>query len=194
MLIRFKRHPDGSASLTCVRDDGTSTWQRQNGSLGMVFPPHDLTHYAVETTPGYANGFYGLVAQGWEIGDFAKPWPRGPIPEEAREVELIVGFFDTERRSLEQMSEAEFNEHAERYVAAQKSTKDPSLGAAPRLSAEQIDAVRAVRGDLLRRWRALAPGGALELEFALLRSPASSRPPSGRRSSVPARRRDGDIR
>src|SRR6059058_3092224 len=87
MLIRFKRHPDGSASLTCVRGDGTSTWQRQQGQLGLVFPPHDLTHYAVETTLGYRHGFYGLIEDGWNIEDFAKPWPRGPIPDEAQEVE-----------------------------------------------------------------------------------------------------------
>ena len=165
MLIRLKHHSDGSASLTCVRDDGTSTWQRQNGMLGVVFPPHDLTHYAVETTLGYRKGFYGLIAEGWEIGDFAKPWPRGPIPAEAREVELIVGFFDTERRSLARMTEEEFNDHAERYVAAQRSTKANSLGSAPRLSAAQIDAVRAARGDLLARWSAVSPDESLELQF-----------------------------
>lgn len=165
MLIRFKRHRDGSASLTCVRDDGTSTWQRQSGSLGLVFPPHDLTHYAVETTLGYTRGFYGLIAEGWEIADFAKPWPRGPIPEEAQEVELIVGFFDTERRSITGLTEAEFNDHADRYVAARQSRKGSSLGTAPHLTASQIDAVRSVRGDLLRRWSSLAPGETLELLF-----------------------------
>jgi hypothetical protein len=165
MLVRLKRHPDGSASLTCVRDDGTSTWQRQNGSLGSVFPPHDLTHYAVETTLGYARGFYGLIAEGWDIGDFAPPWPRGPIPVEAREVELIVGFFDTERRSFARMTDAEFNEHAERYGAAQRSLKPGSLGDAPRLTTEQIDSVRSARSDLFRRWAAIGAGEALELPF-----------------------------
>jgi hypothetical protein len=166
MRLRFRRHPDGSASLTCIRDDGTSTWQRQNGSLGMVFPPHDITHFAVETILGYVRGFYGLIAEGWDIADFAKPWPRGPIPLEAQEVELIVGFFDTDRRSLGRMSEAEFNDHAERYVAARQSTKGSSLGTAPRLTAEQIDAVRRRRAELLARWGALGPGEAMELEFA----------------------------
>ena len=46
--IRLKRHPDGSASITLTRADGTVTWQRQKGSLAMVFPSHDLAHYAVE--------------------------------------------------------------------------------------------------------------------------------------------------
>lgn len=166
MLIRFKRHPDGTASLTCIRDDGTTTWQRQQGSLGAVFPPHDLTHYAVETTLGYRNGFYGLIAAGWEISDFAKPWPRGEIPEEAREVELIVGFFDTERRSLSRMTEAEFNEHAERFVAASQARKPGSLGTTPRrLTAAELDAVRDCRADLLRRWAELGAGETLEVSF-----------------------------
>lgn len=165
LTIRLKRHPDGTASLTCLRADGTSTWQRQNGSLGQFFPPHDLTHYAVETTLGYRNGFYGLIAQGWNIEDFAKPWPRGSIPVEAQEVELIVGFFDTERRSLTQMTEAEFNDHGERYLAARKSTKRSSLGVAPRLSEAQINAVRECRLELLRQWSRLGPGEAMELPF-----------------------------
>jgi hypothetical protein len=165
LTIRFKRHPDGTASLTCVRADGSTTWQRQRGSYGQVFPPHDLTHFAVETTLGYRRGFYGLIADGWDIEDFAKPWPKGAIPVEAQEVELIVGFFDTERRSLAQMTEAEFNDHADRFVAARSSMKPGSLGVAPRLTADEIEAVRRCRADLFSRWAKLAPGDALELSF-----------------------------
>ncbi|HKW48026.1 MAG TPA: hypothetical protein VJN70_11290 [Gemmatimonadaceae bacterium] len=165
LTIRLKRHPDGTASLTCTRADGTSTWQRQNGQLGQFFPPHDLTHFAVETTLGYHNGFYGLLAQGWNIQDFAKPWPRGPIPIEALEVELIVSFFDTERRSPTEMTEAEFNDHAERYQAARQSKRPGASGSAPRLTNAQINAVRACRSELLSRWFQLAPGEAMELTF-----------------------------
>lgn len=50
MHIRLKRAADGSSALTCVRADGSMTWQVQRGSLGLVFPTHDLTHYAVETS------------------------------------------------------------------------------------------------------------------------------------------------
>jgi hypothetical protein len=164
LLIRFKRHPDGSASLTCTRRDGTTTWQRQQGQLGAVFPPHDLTHYAVETTLRYRAGFYGLIADGWEIADFAKPWPRGPIPGEATEVELIVGFFDAERRNLAQWSEAEFNDHATQYDAARRSLRPSAVtGDVRRLRADELAAVRAARADLLARWAALASGEALEL-------------------------------
>ena len=81
-------------------------------------PAHDLTHFAVESTLGVRRGFYGLLTEGWEITDFAKPWPRGPIPDEALVVELIVGVLDAERRQGEAMTAAAFQMQAEQYVAS----------------------------------------------------------------------------
>ncbi len=163
LAIRLKRHSDGSASLTLTRADGSVTWQRQNGSLGMVFPPHDLTHFAVETTLGYRAGFYGLVADGWEITDFTTPWPRGPIPEEAREVELLVGAFDSERRNITRWTATEFNAHTAMTISASRSMANV---VAPVLNDDQLIAVRQARDALFQRWFALEPGEALELEFA----------------------------
>ena len=161
LTIRLKRHPDGSASITCTRADGTVTWQRQNGQLGAVFPPHDLTHFAVETTLGYRAGFYGLLADGWDIADFAAPWPRGEIPSEAREVELIVGCLDSERRSIDRWSAADFNAHARMYVSA---TRFATMHV-PELTDEQLDAIRSTRNALLSRWNAVPAGESLELRF-----------------------------
>ncbi|MEP6620236.1 MAG: hypothetical protein ABJE47_13015 [bacterium] len=162
LSIRIKRHSDGSASLTLTRADGGVTWQRQKGQLGNVFSPHDLTHYAVETSLGYDKAFYGLVADGWEIADFASPWPRGEIPREAREVELIVGFFDSERRNSEHWTTKEFNAHAVTFVSASKyaETLPP-----PVLTDDQIARVRTLRDELLARWFATRPGNAIELVF-----------------------------
>ena len=166
LLIRLKRHADGSASITCTRRDGTSTWQRQHGKLGWVFPPHDLTHYAVETTLGFGGAFYGLIAEGWDIADFAKPWPRGPIPPEAIEVELIVGFFDAERLNGVRWTEEEFGAHAAQFVAARRAAHPAAMDVTPRaLTAAELAQVRASRADLLARWAALAPGDAMELAF-----------------------------
>lgn len=162
LRIRLKCHPDGSASLTCTRSDGSTTWQRQNGSTALALPAHDLTHYAVETTLRYRQGFYGLVADGWNVEDFSAPWSRGPIPMAALEVELIVGFFDAERRSGERWTAEEFNAHAEKFVAGSRSSgKVP----APVLSDDDIARVRATRDALLARWFALQPGESLELVF-----------------------------
>src|SRR4051812_33910686 len=157
--IRLKHHADGSASITCTRDDGSITWQRQSGKLGMVFPPHDITHFAVETTLGYRDGFYGLLSEGWDIADFAAPWPRGEIPAQAREVELIVGCLDSERRSADRWTAADFNAHARIYVS---STRFSSMSV-PELTDAQLDAVRQCRDACLARWHALPPGAALDM-------------------------------
>ena len=160
LLIRIKKKPDGSAALTCVRADGSVTWQRQEGTAGRFFPMHDLTHYAVETVLGHRRGFYGLIAEGWDLTDFGAPWPKGPLPADAEPAELIVGFLDVERASGGEWSAAEFNAHA----AAHSATRGgPSTCA---LTDEHLACIRARRQELLVRWRALKPGEALELEYS----------------------------
>lgn len=165
LLIRFKRASDGSAALSCVRPDGSTTWQRQTGATSAVMPAHDLTHYAVETVLGYQRAFYGLVAEGWDIADFAAPFPRGPIPEEAREAELVVGLFDTERAMGSRWSPDELREQGRCYVP--RSRPGHEALCVPELSDAEIERVRAVRADAFARWAALAPGETLELRFTL---------------------------
>jgi hypothetical protein len=160
LKIRLKRRADGSSALTCERADGSVTWQRQEGSIGMVFPSHDLTHYAVETALGYHHGFFGLVADGWDIGDFAAPWARGPIPKEALEVELIVGLMDMQR-----LMNADWT--AEELLAQGKLYVDGKQGKAqlPELTQEMFTRVRELRRDVFARWAETAPGETLELVF-----------------------------
>lgn len=109
---------------------------------------HDLTHYAVETALGYRRGFFGLIAEGWDVEDTTGKGARGPLPVEAGEVERIVGLFDSERGSGAIWTVEEFNQFAPRA-----------------LSDEEIRKVRALRGVLFERWRVTEPGGKLELEL-----------------------------
>ena len=164
--IRLKRHADGSASLTCTRRDGSVTWQRLHGPTAIVMPVHDLTHFAVESTLGFHHGFYGLLADGWEITDFANPWPRGPIPEEALVVELIVGFFDAERRQGEVMTAEAFAVQSAQYVASRVAVGKRIPEGLPRFTDDELDRIRARRDELLSRWAAVPVAGALDLEFA----------------------------
>ena len=167
--IRLKRHADSSASLSCTRRDGSVTWQRQNGPTARVMPAHDLTHFAVESTLGFRHGFYGLLADGWEITDFAAPRPRGPIPDEALVVELIVGFFDAERRQGEAMTAEAFAVQAEQYVASRVAVGKSMPDGLRRLTDDELARVRARRDELLSWWAAVPVGGALDLEFAVPR-------------------------
>jgi hypothetical protein len=159
LVIKFKKNADGSAALTCVRADGSSTWQQQTGAQGQFFPLHDLTHYAVETILRRRIGFYGLLADGWSITDFGKPWPRGPMPPDALVPELIVGFLDTERASGAVWTAEQFHENALRYF------EQHDLSASFRLSDEELVSIRQRRAELFAQWAGVPAGGTLELAF-----------------------------
>ena len=159
MLIRIKKGKDGRAALACTRADGTTTWQRQEGGQALFFPRHDLTHYAVETILEASNGFYALVASGWDLSDFGSPWPRGPVPKDAVVVEIIIGLLDLERASGERRSAAEFNAE----LAA--STRDKGLPECAPITEDALAAIRRRRAELFAAWDAVTPGEALELTF-----------------------------
>ena len=76
MFIQLKKGRDGPATLACVRADGTRTWGKEHP----FFPVHDLTHCAVESVLGFDQAFFGLIAKGWDIDDFAKPRASRAMP------------------------------------------------------------------------------------------------------------------
>jgi hypothetical protein len=161
LSIRVKKNADGTAALTCVRADGTTTWHSPKGAQGHFFALHDLTHYAVETTLGVSRGFYGLVADGWDISDFGKPERRGQMPAETGWIELIVGFLDMERAMGEMYSAAEWSEKARLYYETHggRPIRD--------LDDDELNLIRDRRRDLFAQWAAVPPGGTLELLFSL---------------------------
>jgi hypothetical protein len=135
-----------------VRADGSATWQRQTDRHAAFFALHDLTHFAVETTLGYRRGFFGLIAEGWEIDDTTGKGTRGPLPPEAGEVEHLVGLFFAEGASGVIWTVDEFNEFA---VA----------NGARALNFDEIARVKKKRSELFQRWFAIAPGATLELTY-----------------------------
>jgi hypothetical protein len=159
LIVQITKRRDGGGVLRCTRAGGSVTWQKQTRHA-LHFALHDLTHFAVESTLGFRGGFFGLIAEGWEIEDTTGKGARGPLPQEALEVEHIVGFFDTERGSGVLLTAEDFNH----YAAAHAS----SFGrpAPRRLTDADIARVRTCRGELFSRWFALEPGGTLDLKFA----------------------------
>lgn len=148
---------DGAGLLRCHRADGSVTWQKQPERHALHFTLHDLTHYAVETALGYEQGFFGLIAAGWDVEDTTGKGARGALPEEALEVERLVGLFDSERGSGAIWTAEEFAEFAPREMVR-------------RLDEASIRAVRSTRAELFRRWGAVEIGGSLELEYAAVPS------------------------
>ncbi|MBI4474764.1 MAG: hypothetical protein HY646_18980 [Acidobacteria bacterium] len=154
MRVQFMKKSDGSVVLRCHRSDGSTTWQRHEKN-GVFFSFHDITHFAVETTLGFRQGFYGLLADGWDIAETDGKGPRGKLPAEGILVEHIVGLFDRERAPL---TAAEFNEQL-RSMTVDLNTPVPSFTEA------QLAAARKRIQELHCEWAALAPGSVFELSF-----------------------------
>jgi hypothetical protein len=159
VLLQFTKQMDGGALLRCVRADGSKTWQKQRGDRAAFFPLHDLTHFAVETELGFAHGFYGLIATGWDIEDTTGKGTRGPLPHEAVEVEYIVGALGAERAGGGISTAEEFNQLAATFASARGM---PSPRA---LTDEELARVRARIDEFFLKWRALPPDATLELVF-----------------------------
>lgn len=92
MRVQLTKRVGGGVVLNCIRADGTVTWQTQDGPLGLFFPYHDLTHYAVETVLGFRHAFYGLLADGRAIDDTGEKEARGRLPAEASSASMSWGY------------------------------------------------------------------------------------------------------
>jgi len=158
LILQFTKRTDGGALLKCHRADGSVTWQRQDDNRAAFFPFHDLTHYAVETELGYQRGFYGLIAEGWEIADTTGKGSRGPLPNETMEVEYIVTALSAERGD-DAVTAPEFNQLAAAYAQRRGLPKPREL------TETALARVRTRRNELFARWKALTPGETLEVPF-----------------------------
>ncbi len=156
LKITMTKKSSGESAIACVREDGSVTWQRHSHAF---FPLHDLTHFAVETTLGLKHGFFGLLADGWDIGDFG----RRKIPEHARHdallAETLTGLLDQERGTGVVPDVEGFNQALESALEGVKLESDR------RLSKRELDQIRARFLELAGLWARTPAGGRVELEF-----------------------------
>lgn len=154
MLIRFSR-PKGTPVLTCVRGDGSSTYSKS--AHGDFFGPHDLMHYAVETTLGLREGFFGLIAAGWTIEQFAERGAAARLPAEALLAEQIVNLL-LQEATFGPAGDAEaLNDMLRRVVGPQvRAVTDGELAT-----------IRERFAKSLAEFRALGPGETLDREFTV---------------------------
>lgn len=156
MKITLTKKSSGESAIACARPDGSVTWQRHSHAF---FPLHDLTHFAVETTLDLRHGFFGLLAAGWEIGDFG----HRKIPEDARHdamlAEAIAGMLDQERATGIIPEADDFNEG---LLAVMESL---GIKSDLRLTDKQLDAIRGRFLELAALWGRTPAGGRVELEF-----------------------------
>jgi hypothetical protein len=164
VLIVFSK-PKGLPVLTCIRDDGTTTYTK---SRHVFFGTHDLMHYAVETTLGLRQSFFALVASGWAMTSFDELGSEGDgsrtLPPEAAITEFIVDQLLREQTDGTPLTAAEFNRTLAASLAGAKSP-EAQRSAAPKLTDDQLRGIREIYASLLHRYRALAPDARLELPF-----------------------------
>lgn len=161
MLVKFgkAKRVDKEDSFKCVRDDGSSTWMHTTS----FFIEHDLLHYSVETTLGYSNAFYGLLASGWDLESFEerREGSRKALetPVEARAAEAIVGLIQLGVRQPS-FGFADFD--------AQLQLSCTNVGLpSPTITEDDFSRILTTFAALVERYRAIIPGGEMELEFGL---------------------------
>jgi hypothetical protein len=145
--------------LKCTRADGSVTWQRNEGARAGFFAFHDLRHYAVESVLGYTEGFYGLIASGWDISDTTGKGSRGCLPDEAAAVEHLVGMLDADSTNRGRASAADLNHYAVSH-ASQNSRFAPRA-----LTDESLREIRTTISALHAEWANLPEGATMKLLF-----------------------------
>jgi hypothetical protein len=157
ITIQFSRGKDKHDVLSVIRENGSRSWQHQQPGI----PVHDLTHFAVESTLALADGFYGLLTQGWDITRLTDRDVRDVLPPEGMWTELVVGLVQAERTSPEPLSAADFNDLLEKEKTNFGLTVDRVL------TEQELDRIRESFLHLFGKWRALKPGEEMTLEFDL---------------------------
>jgi hypothetical protein len=157
LQINLKKISPERSSLHCRRPDGTETWSR----VHPFYPAHDLTHYSVETVLGLQQGFFGLIASGWELPDFIAKSVAARLPTEAFWAECAVGVTELLANRASPPTLAMWQDALDQSVAGQKLP--PFRGVTPREYGE----LNVLRTSLLARWAAIPVGEKLALDFAL---------------------------
>lgn len=157
MILRFVKGREGRPDiLTCVREDGSCTWQRSSS----FFVRHDLIHYAVETTLGYTEAFLGLVARGRDLDDFGtKSGVKDSYTVEEGWAESIVGA--VQWPSLDGDPAIRDADWAEMLAETCRRQEFP----VPPVTEGQIARIRVRVDSLHAQWDALPEGAVMDLVF-----------------------------
>jgi hypothetical protein len=156
LQVNLKKISADQSSFHCRRPDGTDVWSR----VHPFYPHHDLSHFAVESALGLRQGFYGLIADGWDLSDFLEQGAATRLPVEAFWTECVVGVTELLNRNAP-LPLGEWQDALDQSVAGQK------LAPFRRVGADEYARMNSLRFALLARWTALPTGETLALEFAL---------------------------
>jgi hypothetical protein len=161
MQVLFTKHTSKPPTLTCIRDDGTTTWF-QSKNHGDFFAIHDLTHYAIETILQYDQAFFGLVAHGRNLDDFAGTVhgekETRAYPSEALYAEIMAGLLTVAENTNNKLNYGDF-------ITSLKESCVKHSTPVPKITEVQIQAIRSRVHELTQRWHSTPEGDTLHLTF-----------------------------
>ncbi len=154
----MRKYSDGRTTLSAERPDGSRTWAPQVPGFGAR---HDLAHYVVETTLGFRNGFYGLLAQGWEITTFEDRGIARLLPADALIAEAVVGLLLVDADQTHPVDVDEFNAMVDQSLELAGRTERRHI------TPQELTEFRAELAQLESRWDAVPLGAVLTLDVHL---------------------------
>lgn len=159
MQLTFTKHNPSKFTLQATRPDGSKTWVNHQHDFLLI---HDLVHFAVERELDLGESFYGQVAAGNDMSDFADKDKRDEIyaslkSDEAIVTEHIVSLIQTEKNDGKLFGN--FEEELEKILS------DQNLNFRPIHLKHKIENIRTFVNILLDRWDNLAYQDSMKLDF-----------------------------
>jgi len=161
MQIEFTKNSHKPCIFKITRADGSQTWSKFEH---LFHAHHDLMHYALETTLGYTQAFYGIINSGYDIQDFELPKNERPkellsknLPQEALWAEILIGLLQAEH--FQKMPKEDF------FDTLAFSCKEKGWEFPAHITANEINTIRNRFEDLWLQWQNLEDGKTLNLEW-----------------------------
>ncbi len=160
MLVRFTKNPPGAEGdlLACARPDGSHT---EGEMARRAIIPHEAFRIVVETTLGWRDGFYALIARGATIAEatavLSENARAGRRALQALQSESLIECFEAEQSA----GPADPSEFARLLINASRRRRvDP-----PDVTEEELDRIRVALRRFGAAWRPMRPGASIERTY-----------------------------
>lgn len=157
MEIQFKKQVGKKHSIRYIREGIADHWIEADDFLVL----HDLCHYAIESSLGYKNAFWGMISQGIDPEIFLDKQKRDQlfISDEAWYAEHIAHLF------LIEFTQGEFEDinSVFRDTLGQTHPDIPLI----QYSAEEIRRIRLLIRRRVEEWREIPAGESMVLHFLI---------------------------
>lgn len=161
LRIQIKKRYNEVSILNCLRTDGTSTHAKLHQGLEI----HDIAHFVVEQELRFTQAFYGLIEQGYDIGDFQLPKAERPLRLQPRNLhpEALITEHLVNLLQIDYLNPTTDNFDFMTTLAT--VLKEHGLPFPEELNQARLDKIRLGLKARMLEWKAVAFGSALDLSL-----------------------------